>query len=106
MTSSCAVTTVSRNGPPPQSRQGVYEKKLWISTLIIGAVVLGVALLSSCAEMARLEKSAQHLQDSKLAYGQCLRSGESKDGCAQQKATFEADLAEYERHDGRRIYGR
>ena len=68
------------------------------------AIALGLLLLS-CG-LARLERSAEDLQSSKIAYEDCLRAAESTDQCAKEKAVYDADLAEYEaRHKAASRYG-
>jgi len=75
-----------------------------IKPLQAAALALGL-LLSSCG-LARLERSAEDLQSSKIAYEDCLRAAENVDQCTKEKAVYDADLAEYEaRHKAASRYG-
>ena len=71
--------------------------------ILVGCLVSSVVF--SCG-LARLEQSARDLQSSKGAYEACLRTADSVDHCAKEKAIYEADLADYEaRHKAASRYG-
>ncbi len=66
-----------------------------VSRSLKSVCLLLVFALFGCGAV-RMNRSADDLQSSKLAYEQCVRAADSVDQCAKEKAIFDADLAEYD----------